>query len=138
MLTVHTIVATDAPTAWRAYTDPEHVVQWNFASPEWHCPEASADVEPGGRYSSTMAARDGSMSFEFAGTYEMVEPPFELSSVLEDGRRVKVEFEPEPGNATRVTVHFDAESQNSEDLQRQGWQAILDNYAAHVAELERI
>ena len=135
MITIHTTVPTDAATAWRIYTDPEHVTQWNFASPDWHCPAATAEVEPGGRYSSTMAARDGSMSFEFAGTYDTVDPPFELSSVLDDGRRVKVEFEPEPGGATRVTVRFDPESQNSEELQRQGWQAILDNYAAHVAEM---
>ena len=135
MLTTTTTVPVDASTAWRAYTDPEHVVHWNFASPEWHCPRAEADLVPGGRYASRMEARDGSMGFDFEGTYDLVDAPFELRSTLGDGRRVFVAFEPEPAGGTQVVVRFDPESQNPEDMQRQGWQAILDNYGRYTATL---
>ena len=136
MLTTTTTVTRDAATAWRAFTDPEHITQWNFAAPEWHCPSAEVDLEPGGRYCHRMEARDGSTGFDLAGTYARVDAPFELRSTLDDGRRVEVDFEPEPGGGTRVTQRFEAEPAQSEDLQRQGWQAILDNYARHVETLD--
>ena len=135
MIKVTTVVPTDAATAWRLYTDPEHIVQWNQASDEWHCPAASVELEPGGRHVATMAAKDGSMSFDFAGTYTSVDAPFELEMMLDDDRRVHTSFEPEPDGSTRVTTEFEPEGMNSLELQQQGWQAILDSYARHVREM---
>ncbi len=136
MLTTTVTVTRDAATAWRAFTDPEHVMEWNFPAPEWHCPAASNELERGGKFCYTMAARDGSASFDFSGVYEVVDAPFELRTLLDDGRHVIVEFEPEPGGGTRIVQRFEPENIHPEDFQQAGWQAILDNYAKHVESLQ--
>lgn len=127
-------VTVDAPPdrAWEAYTSPEAVTQWNQASPEWHCPHAEIDLRPGGRHLARMEARDGSFGFDFTGTYEEVEAPEKLVLRLDDERLSRTAFQPE-GSGTRVTTVFDAEGTHSREMQKDGWQAILNSYADYVA-----
>ena len=106
-------------------------MQWNFAMDSWHCPASKIDLRPGGEFRSTMAAKDGSMSFDFWGTYDVVEPHQLLNITLGDGRKMIVQFDPiEEG--TRVTETFDPEQVNPAERQQQGWQMILDNFKAYV------
>lgn len=132
-ITVETTVQAPIETVWRAYTAPEHVTQWNFASEDWHCPRASADLREGGAFSSRMEARDGSTGFDFAGIYTRI-VPLERIDYRFFAREATVAFQPE-GEAVRVRVTFDPEDQFPAEQQRAGWQAILDNFARHVATL---
>lgn len=116
---------------WRYYTQPEHVMQWNHASEDWHCPQAQNDLKVGGKFCYTMASKDGKAQFDFEGIYSKVEPMSCIAYAMEDGRAVTVEFK-QLGDMTEVIVDFDAEGENTLELQRQGWQAILDNFAKHV------
>ncbi|HEX4888727.1 MAG TPA: SRPBCC domain-containing protein [Luteibaculaceae bacterium] len=116
---------------WDAYTQPEHIVNWNFASEDWECPWAKSDLRAGGRYVARMAARDGSMGFDLGATFTTVEQPHRLEMSLDDQRRVVVLFTHEP-QGTRVHVSFDAENENPTDLQRMGWQAILDRFCRYA------
>lgn len=129
LIEVH--VGTNAEKAWACYTDPQHITQWNFASPDWHCPSASNDLRVGGKYIARMEARDGSFGFDFEGIYSAVEQGHSLAYVLSDGRKVEVRFQP-TAEGTRVEVEFDAENENPIELQKGGWQAILNNYAKHT------
>jgi uncharacterized protein YndB with AHSA1/START domain len=131
-ITVETTVPVPPKKAWAAYTSPEAIMQWNRATPEWHCPSAEVDLREDGRHSARMEARDGSMGFDFAGTYEEVDAPRALTLRLDDGRRSRTTFEPD-GEGTRVRTVFDPEATNPADMQRGGWQAMLDSYARHVA-----
>ena len=123
----------EAPLAevWEWWTNPSHVVHWNFASSDWHCPAAESDFRPGGSFRYTMAARDGSFSFVLCGTFDEIVHETSISLHLEDGRRVETRFETVDGK-TRITETFEPETMNPEDLQRQGWQAILDNFKAYA------
>lgn len=123
----------DAPVekVWAAYTEPEAIKVWNAASDDWHTTEAENDLRVGGRFRSRMEAKDGSEGFDFAGTYDAVVEHARIAYTMEDGRTVNVTFAPE-GEGTRVTVAFDPESQNPHDMQRAGWQAILDRFKAFV------
>ncbi len=114
--------------AWACWTSPECVKKWNHASDDWHCPAASNDLRVGGRFVYTMAALDGSVSFDFSGTHTEVVPGDRIASQLDDGRMVRVAFEASGPGSTRVVETFEAERENSLDLQRDGWQAILDNF----------
>lgn len=117
--------------AWEAFTAPASVMQWNQASPDWHCPSAKVDLRVGGKHVARMEARDGSFCFDFEGTYEEVDAPHALTLRLEDGRRARTTFIAE-GNGTRVTTIFDPEATNPIEMQRDGWQAILDSFAAYA------
>lgn len=130
-ITIEVIVKAPVETAWKALTEPEHMVQWNFAIPEWHCPAASNDLRVGGKMTARMEARDGSMGFDFGGTYTEVTLHRSMAYVLDDGRKVFVTLTPQ-GSATKVTQTFDPESQNTPERQRGGWQSILDNYKKHA------
>jgi uncharacterized protein YndB with AHSA1/START domain len=125
----------DAPiaTAWTAYTAPEHVMRWNFASPDWHCPSASTDLRPGGRFTARMEARDGSAGFDFDGTYTQVIDHSRIDYVFAN-RQVTVEFQPD-GDRILVRVAFEPEDEFPHEMQRDGWQAILDTYARHASSL---
>lgn len=120
---------------WRAWTTPEDIVQWNTASPDWHTTRATVDLRVGGTFSSRMEAKDGSMGFDFAGTYTAVEPLHRIECTLGE-RTLQVEFIPS-GAGVLVRETFDAEATHSLEQQRAGWQAILDNFAAHVAKRPR-
>lgn len=132
IITIETWVPVAPHAAWRAYTTPQAVTQWNHATPDWHCPWAKIDLRVGGRHLARMEARDGSFGFDYAGTYEVVEVPNRVVLRLDDDRLVRTTFEPE-GRGTRVRTRFDAERTHSLEQQRAGWQAILDNYARYVA-----
>lgn len=129
---ISAFVPASPDAAWTAFTTPQAIMQWNQASPDWHCPSASVDLRAGGRHVVRMEARDGSFRFDLEGVYEEVDAPRTLTLRLEDGRRARTTFVPE-GAGTRVTTRFDPETMNPPEMQRQGWQAILDSYAAHVA-----
>lgn len=130
-ITIKATVAKDAATVWASYTNPDHVVNWNFASDDWHCPSASNDLRIGGKFSARMEAKDGSWGFDFTATYTELIPNKSYTYVMEDGRVVDVLLEP-IGNETRITVTFDAENENPIDMQRDGWQAILNNFKAYT------
>lgn len=129
-ITVQTCVNAPLALVWRAYTTPDDIVQWNTASADWHTTAATVDLRVGGQFSSRMEAKDGSFGFDFAGTYtEIVEHARIAYSFGE--RTATVEFS-EGASGVTVRVSFDAEPTHSEEQQRTGWQAILDNFARHV------
>lgn len=122
-----------APTekVWEFWTSPEHIIKWNAASDDWHTPRAENDLRVGGRFLSRMEAKDGSFGFDFTGTYDKVEPLKRIAYTMEDGRRAIIDFKENQGAIEIITV-FDAETQNSIDMQRAGWQSILDNFKRYV------
>lgn len=129
-ITVEVTVKRPLAEVWRRYADPADVTQWNQASPDWHCPEARTDLRGGGSFSWRMAARDGSASFDFAGSYSAVREHEFIEAVLGDGRALRLEFSALP-EGTRVVESFEAEGENSRELQRQGWLAILESFKRH-------
>jgi len=128
MIRVNVTIAASATQIWDCFTQAEHVVHWNFASEDWHCPHASNDLTEGGSFAYTMAAKDGSFSFVLKGTFDRIAPPFELDYHLEDGRTVQVRIS-ENGE---VVQEFEPEHENSEELQQQGWQSILNAFKKYV------
>jgi uncharacterized protein YndB with AHSA1/START domain len=112
---------------WHCYTHPEHIVQWNKASEDWHTPHAETDLRVGGIFTQRMEARDGSMGFNFTGTYDVVKPFTELAYHMEDGRKVSIKFT-ETETGTHVQLAFDPEFENSFELQYAGWNAILESF----------
>jgi uncharacterized protein YndB with AHSA1/START domain len=132
MKKIHVETTVNAPIArvWEAYTTPADITQWNAAIDTWHCPSASVDLREGGAFSSRMEAKDGSFGFDFAGTYTKIENHRRIDSSFGD-RSSSVTFTEGPSGVT-VGVDFDAEDQNPEEMQRGGWQAILDNFKKHV------
>lgn len=130
-ITVQTTVDAPVQKVWSFWTEPEHVVQWNNASHDWCSPRAVNDLRAGGRFNYRMEAKDGSMGFDFEGTYDAVEKEKRIEYTMDDGRRVKVMFE-SAGSHTKISETFDAEKTHSLEMQRGGWQAILDNFKRHV------
>ncbi|MBX2974232.1 MAG: SRPBCC family protein [Flavobacteriales bacterium] len=130
-ITVSTLVNKPVAHVWNCWTGPAHIMQWNAASDDWHCPKASNDLRTGGKFSSTMAARDGSFSFDFEGVYDDVQMHKRLAYTMSDGRTCEILFTQEAGG-TRVTESFDAETMNSVEMQQAGWQAILDRFKAYA------
>ena len=130
-ITVSALVNKPLAEVWQRWTTPSDIEQWNAASDDWHCPKATNDLRVGGLFSYTMAARDGSASFDFEGTYTTVEDRARIAYTMDDGRTCTVTFQPE-GEGTLVTEVFDAEHMNPVDMQRVGWQAILDRFKAHT------
>jgi uncharacterized protein YndB with AHSA1/START domain len=124
---VEVLVIAGLEDAWKCFTQPEHILNWNAASADWHCPAARNELKAGGTFSYRMDARDGSMGFDFSGKFIAVEPLKHLSILLDDNRTLEVWFEEQIGGV-RVTEEFEAEQENEPELQRMGWQAILDGY----------
>ena len=133
-ITVSALIGKDVQEVWEAWTGPEHIRSWNFATEEWFCPRAENDLRTGGSFFSRMEARDGSAGFDFSGTYDEVVSDEKLGYTLEDGRKVEVRFA-DRGGATEISEVFDAEGSNSPDMQRKGWQAILDNFVRYTESL---
>lgn len=129
-ITVQTSIEKPIEQVWDCFTQAQHITQWNFAHPSWHCPKASIDLREGGAFSYRMEARDGSAGFDLNGKFTAIEHPFTLKYNLEDGRQVEIHLTHASG-ITNVVEQFEPESQNSMDLQRQGWQAILNQFATH-------
>ena len=130
-ISIETVANAPIQKVWDAYNNPADIQQWNQASDDWHTTNSTVDLREGGTFTSRMEAKDGSAGFDFGGTYTKVVPQKRIEYRMGDGREVQVEFV-EQGKSTLVKTTFDAESQNSEELQRNGWQAILDNFARHV------
>jgi uncharacterized protein YndB with AHSA1/START domain len=130
-ITVQATVNAPIEKVWKFWNEPKHITQWAFASPDWHAPKAENDLRVDGTFSTTMAAKDGSFSFDFGGMYTKVENHKAIEYTLGDGRKVKISFSAE-GNQTNVVETFDPEDQNPEEMQRDGWQAILDNFKAYT------
>lgn len=131
MITVQTILKAPIEKVWELWISPEHFTQWNHASADWHTPYAENDLKVGGKFKYTMAAKDGSMQFDFGGTYTEIVNHSLIAYTIDDGRKVKITFESQE-NGVVITEKFDPETENSEALQQQGWQAILDNFKKHV------
>jgi len=134
-ITVSTTVNAPLSKAWKTFTSPEDITQWNAAAETWHCPSAENDLQPGGKFSYTMAAKDGSFAFDFGGVYDEVKTNELIAYTIGDGRKVKVTFEAN-GDTTTVTEVFEAEGTNPVEMQQGGWQAILDNYKKHTESIE--
>lgn len=130
MIVVEATVNAPVAQVWSAYTSPEAIVQWNAASDDWHTTRATVDLQVGGAFSSRMEAKDGSMGFDFEGVYTAVEPERRLAYDFGD-RKAEVTFTEVEGS-THVRVAFDPETMHPEDMQRDGWQAILNNFKRHV------
>ena len=130
-ITIEASVRAPIEAVWKAWTTPDDIVRWNAASDDWHTTRADVDLRVGGRFSSRMEAKDGSMGFDFEGTYTEVVAHQRIVYAMADGREVVVEFLPE-GGAVRVRETFDTEESNPVEMQRSGWQAILDRFARHV------
>lgn len=131
MITVKNTVKASIDKVWEFWTLPEHITKWSFASPDWHTPYAENDLQVGGTFKSTMAAKDGSMSFDFGGEYTLVEQNKAIEYVLADGRKVEINFNETP-NGVEVIESFDPETVNPVEMQQGGWQAILDNFKTYV------
>lgn len=116
---------------WEYWTQPEHITHWAFAANDWECPKAENDLRVDGKFTTTMAAKDGSVSFDIIGVYSTVEQEKEIVYVMEDGREVITEFT-ETEKGVELVQKFDPESKNSIELQKNGWQAILDNFKKYV------
>lgn len=129
-ITIKATVSADKQKVWDYYTKPEHITKWNFADPSWHCPTASNEMKVGGRYVARMEAKDGSFGFDFDAVYKEINQGKNFTYEF-GGRLATVEFKEENGQ-TEVTVTFDPEKENSIDLQRQGWQAILNNFKKYT------
>jgi len=129
-ITVEAIVAAPVAQVWDAYVTPEDIMRWNAAADDWHTPRASVDLREGGAFSARMEAKDGSMGFDFAGTYTKIET-HRLIAYEFGGREARVDFSQEP-DGVRVRVTFDPETEYPIEHQRAGWQAILDSFKRYV------
>jgi len=133
-ITVETTVKASVEKVWEVWTMPEHIVKWNNASADWHTTRAQNDLRAGGKFLSRMEAKDGSFAFDFEGTYDEVKKNELISYSIGDGRKAKIIFIAED-NETKVVETFEAENQNSIEMQRGGWQAILDNFKKYTESL---
>lgn len=129
-ITVETVIKAPIEDVWRCWTTPDDIMAWNAASDDWHTTAAQVDLREGGLFSSRMEAKDGSMGFDFEGRYTKVEEPHLIEAAFGD-RKMLVVFKDGAGGV-HVTETFDAEAENPVDMQRAGWQAILDNFKRHV------
>jgi uncharacterized protein YndB with AHSA1/START domain len=130
-ITVETTVNAPVEKVWLLWTKPEHITRWNNASDDWHTPSAENDLRVGGKFTSRMEAKDGSVGFDFWGIYTTIEPHQYIGYTLGDERKVEIRFVAD-GNKTRVIETFDPEEVNSAELQKTGWQAILDNFKKYA------
>ncbi|WP_288436448.1 SRPBCC family protein [uncultured Chryseobacterium sp.] len=130
-ITVSAAINADAKKVWNYYTSPEHITQWNFADPSWQCPSASNDMRVGGKYAARMEAKDGSFGFDFEAVYDEIKDGENFKYTIPDGRQVEVDFKEQEGQ-TQLNVAFDPENQNPEEMQKGGWQAILDNFKKYT------
>ena len=130
-VTVEATVKAPVEKVWEYWTTPLHIMQWNSASEDWHTPSATNDLRTGGSFTCRMEAKEGSFGFDFGGTYDEVIPDKHISYTMSDGRKVTVDFTA-GSDGTHVSETFDAESENPVDMQRAGWQAILDNFKRHT------
>ena len=130
-LKIETVVNKNLNTAWDAYTKPEHITKWNFANDDWCCPSVENELKVGGKYKARMEAKDGSFGFDFEAVYEEFTPLKKLTLKMSDGRAATTEFH-NVGGKTKIITVFDAEKENPEQMQKDGWQAILTNFKKYI------
>lgn len=130
-VTVQAVVRAPIEKVWEYWTEPEHITKWNQASEDWHAPRAENDLRVGGKFTTRMEAKDGSVGFDFGGVYDEVKQHEAISYTMGDGRRVDITFIAQ-GNETKVIETFDAESTHPVDMQQAGWQAIMDSFKAYT------
>ena len=130
-ITVEATVKSPIEKVWKFWTAPEHITKWNNASDDWHTPRAENDLRAGGKFLSRMEAKDGSFGFDFGGMYDEVITNKLIAYTMGDGRKAKITFESN-GTETKVTETFEAESENPIEMQRGGWQAILNNFKKYT------
>jgi uncharacterized protein YndB with AHSA1/START domain len=130
-ITISSVVAVAPEQVWKYWTEPSHITQWNFANDDWCCPSAENDLKVGGRYAARMEAKDDSFGFDFEAVYDEVSPYKSLTYTMCDGRKATTNFELQ-GTSTKVTTTFEVEQENSIEMQRDGWQAILNNFKTYV------
>jgi len=130
-ISIETIVTGEKKRVWDFWTNPEHIVKWNFASDDWHCPASENDLRVGGKMKSRMEAKDGSFGFDFEAIYDEVIDQKMIAYTMDDGRQAVTTFENVDGK-TKVTTAFDAEDTNPIEMQRGGWQAILNNFKQYA------
>jgi uncharacterized protein YndB with AHSA1/START domain len=130
-ITVKATVQANKAKVWECYTQPEHIIHWNFATDDWKCPHASNDMRVGGKYSARMEAKDGSFGFDFEAVYTAIDPGNSFTFTMPDGRVVDLMFVDQDG-ATEVTTMFDPESMNPIEMQEAGWQMILNNFKKYT------
>ena len=133
-ITVETHVRAGIDSVWNSWNTPEDIMQWNAASDDWHTTSSTVDLREGGSFSYRMEAKDGSLGFDFSGVYQKVVENQLIEYDLDDGRAVSVEFI-EESEGVKIVETFEAEAINSPDMQREGWQAILNNFARYVQRL---
>ena len=130
-ITVEALIDAPKEKVWQYFTAPEHITQWNFADESWQCPRAENDLKVGGKYSARMEAKDGSFGFDFDAIYDEVREGESITYTMGDGRQSTTDFTDVEGK-TMVTTAFDAETMNDVEMQRGGWQAILNNFKKHA------
>ena len=130
-ITVENTVKAPVEKVWQFWTSPEHITKWNYASDDWHSPFAQNDLRIGGKFLSRMEAKDGSFGFDFGGVYDEVKINKMIAYTIGDGRKVKINFSAN-GGETRIVETFEAENTNSIEMQRGGWQSILDNFKKYA------
>ncbi|MES2130782.1 MAG: SRPBCC family protein [Bacteroidota bacterium] len=131
VITIEATIHANIEKVWKFWTEPEHIMQWNNASDDWHTTKAENDLRVGGKFLSRMEAKDGSFGFDFGGIYTGIKPHELIAYTLGDNRKVEVIFS-KSGNDTLITSHFELETQNPIEMQKGGWQAILNNFKKHV------
>jgi uncharacterized protein YndB with AHSA1/START domain len=132
---IQTTVTADLNTVWQAWTQADHIIRWNNPSPDWHTPQAENDVRPGGKFNFRMEAKDGSMGFNFTGTYDSVEKNKLIEYTMDDSRFVKIQFIKDEENTTSIIQEFEAEDIHPVEFQKAGWQGILDNFKNYTETL---
>ena len=131
MITVEATINAPVEKVWKFWNAPEHITQWCQASDDWHAPRAENDLRAGGKFLTRMEAKDGSFGFDFNGIYEEVVPHKLISYKIEGGRQVRITFSPE-GKGTKVVESFEPETENPIEMQKGGWQAILNNFKKYA------
>lgn len=130
-INIEVMVSADSKKVWDSWTKPEHIVKWNYADDGWHCPNAKNDLRVGGKYLARMEAKDGSFGFDFEAIYDEIIYQEKITYTMSDGRKATTTFDSLNGK-TRISTAFDAEKENSIEMQKNGWQAILNNFAKYV------
>lgn len=131
MITIEKNIKAPISRVWNYWTKPEHIIHWNFASDEWHCPRASNDLQTGGQLLWRMEAKDGSAGFDFTGIYEQIKENEWITYRMADGRKVEIRFT-QINDEVRMSESFEAEGTNSDEMQRAGWLAILENFKKYT------
>lgn len=131
LITIETLVNAPIEKVWKCWSEPQHITQWNNASDDWYSPQAENNLKEGGTFTTTMAAKDGSVSFDFGGVYTKVEEHQLIEYKINDGRSVQIKFSSN-GTQTQVTETFEAEDMHSHELQKEGWQSILNNFKKYT------